>query len=162
MRADAGITLKRCPVDLDPLVLEVFREARHLAQQHTLVLEPFQPAKVEGNEDKLKQLLLILLDNALKYTPAGGQVIIGMRRLEEDAEVIVRDSGVGIAPEDKPHIFERFYRADPARGRDPGGTGLGLSIAEWIVEQYEGRIMVEIAPGQGTTMRVYLPLCCCS
>ena len=161
-RADAGITLKRCPVDLDPLVLEVFREARHLAQRHTLVLEPFQPAKVEGNEDKLKQLLLILLDNALKYTPAGGQVIIGMRRLEEDVEVIVSDSGVGIAPEDRPHIFERFYRADPARGRDPGGTGLGLPIAEWIVEQHEGRIMVESSPCQGTTMRVYLPLCRCS
>ena len=95
-RADAGITLKRCPVDLDPLVLEVFHEARHLAQHHTLVLEPFQPAKVEGNKDKLKQLLVILLDNALKYTPADGQVLIGMRRLEEEFIRILKPYGIVI------------------------------------------------------------------
>ncbi len=160
-RADAGVALKRCPVDLDALVLEVFREARHLAQGQRLVLDPFEPARVEGDEDRLKQLFLIFLDNALKYTPASGQVTIGLQHKGADAEVIVRDTGVGIPAGDLPHVFERFYRADPARGRDPGGTGLGLAIAQWIVEQHEGTIQIKSKPGQGTTVMVRLPLCLC-
>jgi two-component system OmpR family sensor kinase len=156
-RADAGITLKSCPVDLDAVALEAFREARHLSDGQTLSLDPFEPARVEGDEDRLKQLILILLDNALKYTPANGKVTLGLHRRETDVEIVVRDTGVGIAPEDLPLVFERFYRADPARSRDPGGTGLGLPIARWIVEQHDGEIMLTSQPGRSTTVTVHLP-----
>jgi two-component system OmpR family sensor kinase len=160
-RADAGTTLKRCLVDLDAVVLEAFREARYLSQGQTLTLDPFEPARVEGDEDRLKQLVLILLDNALKYTPANGHVTLGLHHRDAAVEIVVRDTGVGIAPEDLPLVFERFYRADPARSRDPGGTGLGLPIAQWIVEQHDGEIKLESQPGQGTTAIVHLPLCLC-
>ena len=160
-RADAGIVLNRCPLDLDAVILEAYRTARQLAHGQQFVLDPFEPAAVEGHEDRLKQLLLILLDNALKYTPAGGRVTLGLRRHDRDVEIIVRDTGIGIAAQDLPHVFERFYRADPARGRDPGGTGLGLSIAQWIVEQHEGTIALESQPGEGTTVIVRMPMCLC-
>jgi len=160
-RADAGIALKCCPLDLDALVLDAYSVARHLSHGQILQLDPFEPAQVEGDEDRLKQLLLILLDNALKYTPSGGHVTLGLRRQGTDVDILVRDTGIGIAPEDVPHVFERFYRADPARSRDPGGTGLGLPIAQWIAEQHEGVIRLESQPGQGTTALVRLPLCLC-
>jgi signal transduction histidine kinase len=160
-RADAGSTLKHCPVDLDPILLDAFREARHLSQGQTLVLEPFEPCRIEGDEDKLKQLLVILLDNALKYTPSDGQITLGLHCETLDAVLTVHDTGIGIAAEDLPHVFERLYRADPARSRDPGGTGLGLSIAHWIVEQHEGKIALESQLHHGTTVCVRLPLCRC-
>jgi signal transduction histidine kinase len=160
-RADAGVSLNRCPVDLDAVILEAFREARHLCQGQTLTLDPFEPARVDGDEYRLKQLVLILLDNALKYTPSSGQVTLGLHRRGTDVEMMVHDTGVGIAQEDLPLVFERFYRADPARSRDPGGTGLGLPIAHWIVEQHGGEIKLESQPGCGTTAIVRLPLCLC-
>ncbi len=80
-----------------------------------------------------------------------------MRQVATAAELVVRDTGVGIAPKDLPHVFERFYRADPARGRDPGGTGLGLSIAQWVAERHGGQISIVSDPGTGTTMTVRLP-----
>ena len=142
-------------------MLDAFREARYLSQSQALALHAFEPARVEGNEDKLKQLLLILLDNALKYTPAGGQITVSLQRQDADAMITVQDTGIGIPPADLSHVFERLYRADPARGSDPGGTGLGLSIAQWIVEQHEGHIRLESQPGEGTTAIVCLPLCLC-
>ena len=160
-RADAGSTLKRCPIDLDTIILDAFREARHLSQGQTLLLEPFEPSRVEGNEDKLKQLLLILLDNALKYTPPDGHIRIGLQQRAIDAVITVQDSGIGIASDDLPHVFERLYRADPARSRDPGGTGLGLSIAQWIVEQHAGTITIESTPDSGTAVFIRIPLCHC-
>ncbi|GCE03425.1 sensor histidine kinase [Dictyobacter aurantiacus] len=157
-RADAGIALKHCPLDLDLLVLDAFRETRYLAHGQTLQLAPFEPVQIEGDEDRLKQLLLILLDNALKYTPVGDQVTLGLCRHGCEVDMLVRDTGIGIEPEVLPHVFERFYRADPARSRDPGGTGLGLSIAQWIVEQHAGKIWLESQPRQGTLVTVRLPL----
>lgn len=164
-RADAGVTLKRQSVDLDALLLDAFRTARALAHGQEVTLEPFEPVQVMGDEDRLKQLMLILLDNAFKYTPADGRVTLGVRRLAPDAghteaqaEILVSDTGVGVNADDLPHVFERFYRADPARGRDPGGTGLGLPIAQWIVEQHGGSVTLQSAPGQGTIARVRLPL----
>ena len=157
-RADAGVPLKRRVVDLDVVVLDAFRSARQLACGQTLVLDPFEPVQVSGDEDRLKQLLLILLDNALKYTPAGGQITLGLRHSDTSVELLVRDTGIGIAPEDVPHVFERFYRADPGRSRDPGGTGLGLPIAQWIVKQHGGEILLESKPGSGTLVTVRLPL----
>jgi two-component system, OmpR family, sensor kinase len=156
-RADAGVALAAQPVDLDAVVLESFSAARQLAQGQTLTLDPFEPAQVIGDADRLKQLVLILLDNAIKYTPPDGGVTVGLRRIDACAEIVVRDTGVGIAEADLPHVFDRFYRADPARSRDPGGTGLGLSIARWIVEQHGGTIEVASAPGRGTLVRTRLP-----
>lgn len=157
-RADAGIPLRPRLLDLDAVVLDIFKSARQLAQGQTLLLDPFEPAQIRGDEDRLKQLLLILLDNALKYTPPGGKVTLGLRRDKSCVVMLVRDSGVGISPEDLPHVFERFYRADPARSRDPGGTGLGLSIASWIIEQHRGTITIDSQPGEGTLITVRLPL----
>ena len=156
-RADAGVAIKHTPVELDAVVLDVFRSARQLAHGQHLQLDPFAPASVQGDEDRLKQVLLILVDNSLKYTPANGSVTIGLRQQNTTTQIIVADTGPGIAPEDLPHVFERFYRADPARSRDPGGTGLGLPIARWIVEQHGGSLTLESAPGQGTTAIVTLP-----
>jgi signal transduction histidine kinase len=156
-RADAGIALKRQLVELDAVVLEAFHAARQLAHGQELTLAPFEPVSVDGDEDRLKQLLLILLDNAIKYTPEQGEVTLGLQRTETGAEIVVSDTGVGIAAADLPHIFERFYRADPARNRCSGGSGLGLSIARWIVEQHQGRISVQSQPGQGTAFTVQLP-----
>ena len=157
-RADAGVTLQRRSVALDEVVLDTFRIARQLARGQELVLDPFEPAQVMGDEDRLKQLLLILLDNALKYTPAGGRVTLGLRHLRTTAEVHVRDTGVGIGAEDLPHVFERFYRADPARNRDSGGTGLGLPIARWIARQHGGDVTLESQLEQGSIATVRLPL----
>jgi signal transduction histidine kinase len=156
-RADVGVPLKHRLLELDEVVLDAFREARQLSQGQTLTLEPFETIQVIGDEDRLKQLVLILLDNALKYTPAHGHVTLGLQREVSGSKITVRDTGVGIPPEDLPHVFERFYRADPARGRDPGGTGLGLPIARWIVEQHGGKITLESQAGQGTLASIYLP-----
>lgn len=156
-RADAGVPIKRALVDLDVIVLDAVATARTLAHGQVVTLETFEPVQVHGDEDRLKQLLLILLDNALKYTPVSGSVAVGLRHRREDAELIVRDTGVGIADQDLPHVFERFYRSDPARGRDPGGTGLGLPIAQWIVHQHGGQIDIASRPGEGTTVTVRVP-----
>lgn len=160
-RADAGTSLHHRPVDLDAVVLEAFRGARHLSQGQQLVLDSLEPAQVEGDEDRLKQLILILLDNAIKYTPSDGRITLGLRCQNHSVEILVRDTGIGIAPEDLPLVFERFYRADPARNHDLGGTGLGLPIARWIVKQHDGEIMLKSQPGQGTTAIVRLPLYLC-
>ena len=115
---------------------------------------------VQGDRERLKQLVGILLDNALKYTPAGGRITLELSRDLAEVRLEVRDNGIGISDKDLPHVFERFYRADQARvrGQDPGGTGLGLSIAQWITEQHGGQISLESELGVGTTARVILPL----
>jgi two-component system, OmpR family, sensor kinase len=156
-RADAGLPLRSSVVDLDAVVLDVFNGVRQLARGQVLALEPFEPAQTRGDEDRLKQLLLIVLDNALKYTPHDGAVTVGLRRVGGEAELTIRDTGVGISDDALPHVFERFYRADPGRGRDPGGTGLGLPIADWIVQQHGGRIAIASRLGTGTTVTVHLP-----
>ena len=157
-RADAGVPLAIQPVDVDAVVLEAFQEARGLARGQELVLDPLEPVRIRGDADRIKQLLLILLDNAIKYTPAGGRITLGLRAGPDGgATLTVADTGVGIPPADLPHVFERFYRADPARSRDPGGTGLGLSIARWIVDRHGGSIAIDSAPGRGTTVTVRLP-----
>ena len=156
-RADAGAPVRRDRVALDSLALEALSEVRHLAAGQRLDVERVEPVVVAGDEDRLKQLVIILLDNAIKYTPAPGTVALTVRRVGSGAELVVRDTGVGIGPADLPHVFERFYRADPARGRDPGGTGLGLPIAQWVAERHGGQISVASDPGKGTVVTVHLP-----
>lgn len=154
-RADAGMHLERRSVELDTLLLQVYREARHLTRGVEVRLGREDQVQVQGDADRLKQLLLNLVDNALKYTPAGGEVTLSLYREGPWACLAVSDTGVGIPRESLPHIFDRFYRGEEKRRR--GGMGLGLSIARWIAEQHGGEITVESQVGQGSTFTVWLP-----
>jgi signal transduction histidine kinase len=156
-RADAGIALTRQRVEMDRLVLEAVNEARLLARGQQIDVDKLEPAVLLGDSDRLKQLLLILLDNAIKYTPPQGRIAVELKRRESFIEILVRDTGIGIPEDALPHLFERFYRADPARARDPGGTGLGLSIAQWIAEQHGGTINVQSKVSEETNVIVALP-----
>ncbi|MCM2996942.1 HAMP domain-containing histidine kinase [Paenibacillus cellulositrophicus] len=115
-----------------------------------------QPVSMMGDKERLQQLIVILLDNSLKYTPEDGEIRIVCRRNGQDAELIVEDSGIGIAKTDLPYIFDRFYRGNQTRNRDDGGTGLGLSIAKWIAEKHGGTISAR--SDQTTAITVNLPL----
>ena len=157
-RADAGIAVRPRPVDLDRLALEAVQEARHLRDGPRIEIEKLESARLSGDPDRLKELLLILLDNAVKYTPKQGLITFRLERNGACARVAVHDTGIGIRAEDLPHVFERFYRADPARSTDPGGSGLGLAIARWIAERHGGSIAIVSEPGKGTEATVSLPL----
>ncbi|GEM45494.1 PAS domain-containing sensor histidine kinase [Deinococcus cellulosilyticus] len=159
-RGDAGIEFQEEEVNLTQVVQEVWREIQRMHSGHQLDLARLPQVVLTGDRDRLKQLVLILLENALKYTPGGGQVGLSMTRHATHVEIRVTDTGVGIGPEDLPRVFERFYRADQSRhrGEDPGGTGLGLPIARWITEGHGGHIWLESEPGRGTQAIVHLPL----
>ena len=156
-------------VELDSLILEVFRQYRPSAVLDTdeaeqeqrgprLLLQHITPVLVYGDADQLKQVVVALLDNALKYTPYEGTISLALLKEADIAIVKISDSGIGIAAEDLPHIFERFYRADRARSRERGGSGLGLAIVESIVHRYSGSIKVESTPGKGSTFTLKLPI----
>lgn len=159
-RADGGSTpLRQQTVELDTILIDAYKQLKPLAirSQMELIIRDITPVRLHGDSDKLKQLLLILLDNALKYTPPGGQVFLSLDRRENEAVLTVEDNGPGIPPEHLPHIFDRFYRIDKARTRAMGGSGLGLSIAKWVTEAHNGHIEVKSDPHHGTTFRVFLP-----
>ncbi|MDE3151215.1 MAG: HAMP domain-containing protein [Gemmatimonadota bacterium] len=157
-RADAGIPLERRSVELDRVLLEVVGEAKHLARGHAIEVTHIEPAEILGDPDRVRQLLLILVDNAVRYTAPTGRVAVRLHADDGMARVEVEDTGVGIAPEALSHIFERFYRGDRARVRDPGGTGLGLPIARWVAEQHGGTLDIASELGRGTTATIRLPL----
>ncbi len=161
-RAEAGaLPLHYEDVDLDALLLEVLRQGQRLAagKQQNLVLEHLEPLPVRGDPDRLTQAILNLLSNAVQYTPAGGTIRVGLRREGDHAALWVSDTGPGIPPEDLPHVFERFYRADRSRTRrGSSGFGLGLSIVRWIIEAHGGHVAVASKVGQGTTFTLYIPL----
>lgn len=113
---------------------------------------------VNGDEERLHQLLVILLDNALNFTPSGGKVRLDCKRQDHLVSITIEDTGIGISEKQIPHIFERFYRGDQARSRQKGGSGLGLSIAKWIVDKHGGAIRVESKQEAGTRMTVTLPV----
>jgi two-component system OmpR family sensor kinase len=156
-RADSGHTVRHEPVEFDRVLMQALGEARHLTTGQYLEVGELEPLRVSGDPDRLRQLVLILVDNAIKYTPPPGRIVLGLRRDRGTAHMTVRDSGIGIADEALPHVFERFYRADPARSRDPGGTGLGLPIAQWIAGQHGGTVWLKSAVDHGTTAVVTLP-----
>ena len=158
--SDAGAPLQLRPVELDTLLLEIYREGMLIANNRLKMrLGHEDQAVIQGDPDRLKQLLLNLVNNAIAYTPDGGTVTLCLHRRPDNwVRVAVADTGVGIAPEDLPHIFDRFWRQDKARSRKLGGSGLGLSIAKSIVEAHGGRISVESELGKGTTFEVLLPL----
>jgi signal transduction histidine kinase len=160
-KAEAGsLPLTKSTVELDALLMEVFNEMRVLAANKVRVkLTEIDQLQVSGDRDRLKQVVLNLVANAIQYTPAGGDVYLSLNRSGDYAKLIVRDTGPGIPAEDLPYIFERFYRAEKSRTRSSAtGFGLGLSIAHWIVEQHGGKIEVSSRENKGTTFAVWLPL----
>ena len=161
-RSDAGgVELMTAPVEMVDVAGEVVRRTTPLASSAEIQLalhSDGQPAAVEVDPDRMQQVLLILIDNAIKHTPRGGKVQVRVRRHGPSAEVEVADTGSGIASEDLPRIFDRFYRADKARARAQGGTGLGLAIAKMLVEAHGGQLQVASTLGVGTQVTVSLPL----
>lgn len=154
-RADAGRPLRGETVAVEPLIEEMCRKARLLSPKHTIRCGPIRPVSVIGDPDALKQVLLILLDNAIKFTPPSGTIELTTEQREQRVLISVRDSGAGIAPTALPHIFERFYRGDTAR--TGAGAGLGLAIAKTLVEGQQGILTVESVVGQGSTFTLNLP-----
>jgi len=146
-------------------VTEVLREACHqgsaLAEAKQIGFQEHISGDsmwIQGDASSLRRLFLILIDNAVKYTPASGKVEVSLHRNNGFAVAEVRDTGIGIAEPDLPNVFERFYRADKARTRESGGVGLGLSIGRWITEVHAGTIEVQSAPGRGSVFQVRLPI----
>jgi heavy metal sensor kinase len=161
-RADAGLpSLPLERIELTPLVHDVCRQGQVLGDGRELLISadvPEQPVYVEANDPELRRLLLLLLDNAVKYTPSGGRIIISLAADPAGASVAVRDNGIGIPESDLSHVFERFYRVDESRNRDAGGAGLGLSIAKWIADRHHASLEAESVFGQGSTFRVRFPI----
>jgi two-component system OmpR family sensor kinase len=163
-RADEGrFDIYRTPVDVEPLMREVYETAVILGEDGGLSLSmpPVESAVVMGDRTRLRQLLLNLVTNAIKYTPRGGRVeLSATRRPGDEITVVVRDTGIGIAANDLPHVFDRFWRADRARSRasERGGFGLGLAISQWIVQAHGGSLTVQSRLGRGTVFTVVLPV----
>lgn len=155
-RSDAGQTVQCEPLALTPLLEDVHRQARLLAHGRAIAVRLDGEIAVRGNRDALKQVLLILFDNALVHTPADAAVEVVARAADGQATISVRDTGPGIAPDALPHIFERFYRGQAARSGV--GAGLGLAIARELIEAQGGTIAVESQPGQGAVFTITLPL----
>jgi signal transduction histidine kinase len=161
-QADEGQALSLAPIDLEALSYDVYRQVRPLARQVAMDFA-LEESRDDGvvtlvDPDRYRQLLGNLLDNALKYTPPGGQVQVRVTAEEGWAKVEVADTGAGIPPEEQDRIFERFYRVNTDRARSKGGAGLGLAIAKWVADAHGGRITVASEPGRGTTFTVWLPL----
>jgi two-component system OmpR family sensor kinase len=167
-RADLGeVRMTRAPVRVDGLLQDVQRHApvlgglvgdgRH-AQIVEIITGPLEPVTVMGDELRLRELVLNLVDNAVKYSHPGGKVQVSLVRAGQKARLSIKDEGIGIAPEEQAHIFDRFYRTEAARAHAKTGTGLGLSICAWIAQAHDGRIEVQSEPGAGSTFTVVLPV----
>jgi len=162
-RADEGrspLAVEEC--DIRDMVSEAAETAQILAEENTISVVtnmPAEPVVLEVDRNRIRQLLLNLVTNAVKFTPAGGEVGVSLMDQGPAVQVVVRDTGIGIAAGDLPHIFDRFWRADPARTRDSerSGAGLGLAITKWIAEAHGGTISVQSRPGKGTVFTVSLP-----
>ncbi len=157
-RLDAEQPLALVPVELAPLVTEVAQQTRLLARGQDVQLRIDASPTVLGDADRLKQVLINLTDNALKFTPAGGRVELRLDQVNGRARLAVADTGSGIAPELVPRVMDRFARGDASRARATGGAGLGLSIARSIVEAHGGSIALESQIGHGTSAIVELPV----
>jgi signal transduction histidine kinase len=162
-RADAGATnIIKEKFDLIAVAEPLIRSVQPLAAMKglTLAMSGDEPLPIMADRERISQLLLILVDNAIKYTPDGGKVEVSLKRTatpKAAVTIAVHDTGEGIPEKDLKLIFERFYRIDKARSREEGGTGLGLSIAKWIVDVHGGKIKVESTPGKGSSFIVSLP-----
>jgi signal transduction histidine kinase len=160
-KADAGlITLKREPVRLDELARDSYADAQILArpQDVKVDLRRCEEISLAGDRHRLRQLLLNLTDNAIKYNQPNGNVTIDLRRAGDFAEIEISNTGPGIPIEMQSRVFDRFFRADASRNNTVDGCGLGLSIAQWIVSAHGGNIGIASGPGKLTTVSVRLPL----
>ena len=157
-RAEAGARLEFTPVELDALLVECVRRQHHASPDVRMSVLNVEPAVVDGDSDRLRELFAILLDNAARYTPAGGTVSAGINVTAGSAVVRIEDTGIGIDPAERERIFERLFRGRRAREMRPSGTGLGLAIAKWIVEAHGGTIQLSSRPGGGTVATVSLPV----
>jgi signal transduction histidine kinase len=149
--------------ELEPIPLADLAEAvaakfrgQAVAKGITLQVET-DTVMIAGNGDRLTQLIVILMDNALKFTPAGGSARLVVQKISTGAQLIISDSGMGIPPEDIPYIWERFYKVNKAHSRTEGGTGLGLAIAKEIIELHRGNVAVSSRPNEGTVFTVSFP-----
>jgi heavy metal sensor kinase len=157
----APTALMKEPLSLNEVVKDCVRAAQVLAVRKGVQLKSENDSAVIvlcGDDELLKRMMLNLLDNAVKYTPAGGEILIALARQNGNAQIVVYDTGIGIPEAEQLHVFDRFYRVDKARSRALGGAGLGLSIARWIVEAHGGWIDVNSVPGSGSKFTVELPL----
>ncbi len=159
--ADAGqLPLKRAEVDVESLLRSVAEGAQVVAEDKGIDLKVEvspPPPTAYGDADRLRQVVGNLVSNAIRYTPQGGEITLRTWMDDNQTCIAVADTGPGIAPQDLPHIFDRFYRADAARDRASGGSGLGLAIARALIEAHGGTISVESTPGHGTTFTIALP-----
>jgi signal transduction histidine kinase len=160
-KADAGqLTLAQEPLRLDEVVRDNFDDAQILAEPQKIEVELTQcdAVTVRGDRHRLRQLLLNLVDNAVKYNQPGGWVSMSLSKAAGKAELVISNTGPGISPESLPRVFDRFYRGDASHSQDVEGCGLGLSIAQWIVSVHKGEIRIDSVPTKLTTVTVRLPL----
>ena len=157
-RVESGARLEFAPVELDALLVESVRRQHQAARHVRMHITSVEPAIVDGDGDRLRELLGILLDNAARYTPDGGRVTADVEIRDGWAVIRVEDTGIGLDGADREQLFERLYRGQGARAMRPSGTGLGLAIANWIVVAHGGTIDLLDREGGGTVARVALPL----
>ncbi len=155
------VSMRKEPLDIAKFLEEIVGDWKLQSARKEIRLEldiaPDLPP-LHADALRMQQVMNNLVDNAIKYTPAGGKVCVRVALRENEFELLVQDNGIGLLPADLPHIFERFYRADKARSREQGGTGLGLSIVKHIVQNHGGRVMAESVYGEGTVIRLRFPL----
>jgi heavy metal sensor kinase len=160
-RADSGKeSVEHVPVDACTIVRSAAEQGERLARNREVEFSldlPSKPIPIQADPEALRRALLILMDNAAKYTARGGSVKVGLARRDGWAVASVSDTGIGIGPQDLAHIFDRFWRADKARSREQGGAGLGLSIAKWIIDMHGGKISVQSEPGKGSVFEIRMP-----
>jgi signal transduction histidine kinase len=159
-KADAGqVALAMAPVQLDELVRETVEDARYLGESNRIEvrLVDCEPVEVNGDRHRLRQVLLNLADNAVKYNEPGGSVVVTLRRADGRAELTMANTGPGLDTEDLAKVFNRFFRGDRSHSSTVEGSGLGLSIAQWIVDAHGGRLDFESKPGGPTTVSMQMP-----
>jgi heavy metal sensor kinase len=159
-RAESGdIHMNPAAVDFSNLTRYLVEQLESVAasKQVSISFESKEPVSVVADQEWLESAILNLLDNAIKYTQAGGHIAVAVENCGYERKLEIKDTGIGITPEVLPHIFERFFRADPSRNARPEGAGLGLNLVQWIVKQHHGRIEVRSTPGRGSCFTVWLP-----
>lgn len=150
------IQLHKEVLDASELVDQIVREAQLIDKSHEFHME-LTPAYINADRQLIKQAIRILVDNSIKYTPTGDEIILRVHDKDDSVHIVVQDNGIGIDAENLPHIFDRFYRSDQSRARETGGAGLGLSIAKWIIERHEGYFEVISRVNIGTRITIILP-----